>query len=156
MGSKPDDGRRAIATNRRARHEYEVLDQLECGVELRGTEVKSLRAGRCSLQEGYGAFRRGELWLHGVTIPEYEHGNVYNHEPARPRKLLAHRRELDAWSKRVRERGLTIVPLQIYFQGALVKVTVALVRGKKHYDKRQSQRERDDRRDMERALSRRR
>ncbi len=156
MSGKPTDGRRPIATHRRARHEYEVLDELECGIELRGTEVKSLRAGRCSLPEGYGAFRRNELWLLGVTIPEYTHGNVHNHEPTRARKLLAHRRELDQWEKRVRERGMSIVPLQIYFQGSLVKVTMALVRGKKHYDKRQTQRERDDKRDMERALSRRR
>jgi len=156
LGAKKKNGPRTIATNRRARHEYHVLDQLECGIELRGTEVKSLRAGRCSLQEGYGLFRKGELWLLGVNIPEYAHGNIHNHEPVRDRKLLAHRRELFKWDKQVREKGVTIVPLSVYFQGALIKVEMALVRGKKLYDKRQTQRDRDDRRDMERAMSRRR
>lgn len=148
--------RRSIAQNRRARFEYEILDELECGIELRGTEVKSLRAGHGSLTEAFAHYRGGELFLMGAHIPVYAHGNVHNHEPTRPRKLLAHRRELDKWSKSVREKGITMVPLEIYFQGSRVKLRVALVRGKKLYDKREATREREDKRSMERALSRRR
>jgi SsrA-binding protein len=102
---------RAIASNRKARHEYEILDELECGITLTGTEVKSLRQGQCSLAEAYAYFRRGELWLMNATIPEYRQGNIHNHPPTRERKLLAHKRELAAWDKRVKERGVTIVPL---------------------------------------------
>jgi SsrA-binding protein len=148
--------RRVIAENRRARHDYEVLDTLECGIELKGTEVKSLRQGKASIAEAFALARRGELWLIGSHVPEYSHGNLHNHPPARERKLLVHRRELGAWDKKVREKGVTMVPLELYFQGSLVKLTLALVRGEKLYDKRERERERSDQRSIDRAMSRRR
>lgn len=154
--AKAPQARRTIASNRRARFEFEILDELECGLELRGTEVKSLRAGHGSLGESFAHFRGDELFLLGAHIPVYAHGNVHNHEPTRARKLLAHRRELSKWSKAVREKGVTIVPLELYFQGSRIKLRVALARGKKLYDKREATREREDKRSMERALSRRR
>jgi SsrA-binding protein len=144
---------RAIASNRKARHEYEILDELECGITLTGTEVKSLRQGQCSLAEAYAYFRRGELWLMNATIPEYRQGNIHNHPPTRERKLLAHKRELAAWDKRVKERGVTIVPLSLYFKGSRVKLKIGLAKGKKMYDKRQTQRERTDKLDIARAMS---
>lgn len=152
----PKTTRRSLGQNRKARFEFEILEELECGIELRGTEVKSLRAGHCSLAESYAFFRGSELWLMSVHIPVYAQGNQHNHEPTRPRKLLAHRRELAKWAKLVKEKGVTLVPLEIYFKGALVKVTVALARGKKVYDKRQATRDREDKRTMDRAMSRRR
>jgi len=147
---------RVIATNRRARHEYELLEELECGVELVGTEVKSLRAGQGSIAESYAHFRKGELYLVGAHIPEYAHGNVHNHDPRRERKLLAHRRQLAGWDRKVREKGVTLVPLSLYFKGSRVKLSIALARGKKLYDKREAKREKDDRRAIERAMMRRR
>ena len=147
---------RSIATNRKARHDYEILEELECGVVLTGTEVKSLRAGRASLQEAYAMVRRGELWLIGAHIPEYAHGNVHNHEPVHDRKLLVKKKELERLHKRAREKGFTLVPLEVYFRGALVKVKLGLARGKKQYDKREATRERDARREMDRATRRRR
>lgn len=154
--SGPPAERRSIATNRRARHDYHLLDELECGIALVGTEVKSLRAGHCSLAESYGRIKGGELWLLGASIPEYSHGNIHNHVPTRDRKLLAKRREIEKWSKAVREKGVTIVPLEVFWSGSLVKVRLALARGKKLHDKRATERERSDRRDMARALGRRR
>lgn len=145
-----------LAQNRKARHKYLVLDTLECGIQLVGTEVKSLRAGGASIAEAFGRIERGELWLHGATIGEYSHGNRQNHVPARPRKLLAHRREIEKWEKQVKEKGVTIVPLQIYFKGHLVKVSLGLVRGKKLHDKREYQKEKSARRDIDRAMGRRR
>lgn len=150
-----------VATNRKARHLYLVLEELECGIELRGTEVKSLRAGHCSLGEAFGFLRTGptgtpELWLKGATIPEYAQGNIHNHEPARERKLLLHTRELRKWGKQVAEKGVTVVPLELYFKGHLVKVKMALVRGKKLHDKRETQKKRDAAREMDREIGRRR
>jgi SsrA-binding protein len=147
---------RLIAENRRARHEFEVLDTLECGVELRGTEVKSLRQGRASIAEAFGLIRQGELYLIGSHIPEYSHGNIHNHEPRRDRKLLVHGRELASWDGKVREKGMTMVPLALYFKGARVKVTMALCRGRKMHDKREREREKSDKREMDRAMSRKR
>lgn len=147
---------RILAKNRRATHEYHVLEKLECGVALKGTEVKSLRAGQCSIAEAFGMIRRGELWLLGCTIPEYSHGNIHNHEPARERKLLLQKRQLRGWDKQVRERGITIVPLALYFKGHLVKVEMALVKGKKLHDKREDVKRREARREIERETSRRR
>jgi len=147
---------RVLAKNRRATHEFHVLEKLECGIELRGTEVKSLRVGQCSIAESYGHFRHGELYLVGSTVAEYSHGNIHNHEPTRERRLLAQRRQLRAWDKKVRERGVTIVPLQLYFKGHLVKVEMALVKGKKLYDKREDMKKRSAERDIDRAFSRRR
>ncbi len=154
--ARASESKRVLATNRRARHAYHVLEDLECGIVLRGTEVKSLRAGRCSIAEAYGFLKNGELWLLGATIPEYAHGNIHNHAPNRERKLLLSRRELRRWGKQVREKGVTIVPLELYFKGHLVKVRMALVRGKKLYDKREDQKRRDAGRDMDRAMGRRR
>lgn len=151
-----EGARRSIAQNRRARHEYLILGELECGIALAGTEVKSLRQGHCSLAEAWGRIHGGELWLVGATIAEYSHGNINNHAPARDRKLLARKREIEKWSQIVREKGITIVPLEVYWSGSRVKVAMALVRGKKLYDKRATQREKSDKRDMERALRRRR
>jgi SsrA-binding protein len=147
---------RPIAQNRKARHEFELLEELECGIELTGTEVKSLRSGQGSIAEAYAHFRRSELFLVGCHIPEYAQGNVHNHVPTRERKLLAHKRELANWDRKVREKGVTLVPLALYFKGSRVKVTVALARGKKLYDKRAKKREQEDKRAMDRAMSRRR
>jgi len=154
--SDPKTTRRVIAENRRARHDYELLETLECGIELRGTEVKSLRQGKASIAEAFALSRRGELWLVGAHIPEYAFGNIHNHPPVRDRKLLLHKRELEGWEKKVREKGVTVVPLSIYFKGALVKVSIALARGRKVYDKREREREKTDQRDIDRAMSRRR
>jgi SsrA-binding protein len=147
---------RVVAKNRRATHEFHVLERLEAGLALRGTEVKSLRAGQCSIAEAYGMIRGGELYLVGATIPEYSHGNIHNHEPARERKVLLHRRQLRAWDKQVRQRGVTLVPLALYFKGHLVKVEMALVKGKKLYDKRESLKRRSAQREIERESARRR
>lgn len=147
---------RTVATNRRARHEYHILAELECGIVLKGTEVKSLRGGHASIAEAYGLFKNGQLSLLNATIPEYAQGNINNHAPGRERKLLAHGRELRKWDRAVREKGITIVPLELYFQGHLVKVMMALVKGKKLYDKRETQKRRDADRDMDRAMGRRR
>lgn len=147
---------RVLAQNRKARHEYEILEELECGVELTGTEVKSLRNGGGSIAESYAMVRKDELWLIGAHIPEYKQGNLFNHEPDRDRRLLAHRGEIEQWYKRVKERGMTIVPLTLYFKGARIKLGIGLAKGKKQYDKRATMKERDDRRDIERALNRRR
>jgi SsrA-binding protein len=154
--SDQGDKRRVVAENRRARHDYEFLDTLECGIALAGTEVKSLRQGKASIAEAFAMVRRGELWLVGAHIPEYAFGNVHNHAPVRDRRLLVHRRELANWETKVREKGVTIVPLSIYFKGALVKVSIALARGRKLHDKREREREKTDRREMDRAVARRR
>lgn len=150
-----DQGRTIIARNRRARHDYHIEDEFEAGIVLVGTEVKSLRAGRASLTDGFAEIRDGELWLMGVHIPEYTLGTWTNHEPRRPRKLLLHRREIDRLASQVAERGLTIVPLALYFAGGRVKVELALARGKRAYDKRQDLARRDAAREVERALRRR-
>jgi SsrA-binding protein len=123
---------------------------------LKGTEVKSLRQGQCSIAEAFGFVRDGELWLLGATIPVYSHGNIHNHEPARERKCLLAKRELVKWSKQVKERGTTIVPLSLYFKGHLVKVEMALVKGKQLHDKREDVKRREARREIDRATSRRR
>ena len=146
---------KSIATNRKARHRFVVLEDLECGVSLKGTEVKSLRAGHCSIAEAYGVIKKGELWLVGATIPEYSHGNVFNHPPGRERKLLLHAREMHKWEKKVRDKGITVVPLEIYFKGHRVKVRMALVRGKRLADKRESEKSDTARREIDRAMSKR-
>lgn len=154
--ARDDQTIRSVARNKRARHEYLLLEELECGIALKGTEVKSLRAGRASLQEAYGHIKGGELWLMGATIPEYSHGNVHNHKPGRERKLLIHRGEIARWSRRVKDKGITIVPLQLFFRGHLVKVQMALAQGKKLHDKRQTDRDRTHKREMDRAVVQRR
>jgi SsrA-binding protein len=132
-----------VVSNRKARFEYEILDRIEAGIVLRGTEVKSVREGKVSLQESYATPRNGELWLEGCTIQPYTQGNIYNHEPTRPRKLLLHKRELTKMIQRTAEKGLTIVPLSIYFKGSRLKVELGVARGKKLYDKRETIKKRD-------------
>lgn len=146
--------RRTIARNRRATHEYHILDEIEAGVVLVGTEVKSLRGGRVSLQEAFCMIRQSELFLMQMHIPEYSHGNMHNHETVRERKLLAKKREIVKWEKAVREKGTTLIPLEILWDGSLVKVRIGLCRGKKLYDKRAAKRERDDKREAARATKR--
>ena len=142
-----------IASNRQASFRYEVLDKLECGIVLQGTEVKSLRDGAVQLKDGYATLRDGELWLHNVHIAPYAPAARENHDPDRSRKLLAHRRELDRLAGTINERGLTLVPTRVYFSGPRAKVEIAVARGKDRYDKRQAIKERETKRDMQRALS---
>ena len=142
-----------VASNRQAAFRYEFLDKLECGIVLQGTEVKSLRSGNVQLKDGYATLRDGELWLHNVHIAPYAPASRENHDPDRSRKLLAHRRELDRLAGTTNERGLTLVPTRIYFSGSRAKVEIAVARGKDRYDKRQAIKERETKRDMQRALS---
>jgi SsrA-binding protein len=149
-------GEKLIADNRRARHDYHLLDRYEAGLVLVGTEVKALRDGKASLQQAYADVRDGEAWLVGLHVPEYGQGNRSNHEPDRARKLLLHRREIDQLYGRVRERGFTVVPTKLYFRDGRVKVELALARGKELHDKRRDIAARDAKRQMERELGRRR
>jgi SsrA-binding protein len=151
-----DKQQKVIARNRRARHDYHIEDVVEAGIVLTGTEVKSLRAGRASLTDGFGQFTDGELWLHGIHIPEYTQGTWTNHEPRRTRKLLLHRKEIDRLDAATRERGSTLVPLSLYFSGGRAKVELALARGKRTYDKRHALAAKDAAREVDRALRRRR
>jgi SsrA-binding protein len=151
-----DHGKKIIASNRRARHDYAIEDTVEAGLVLTGTEVKSLRAGRATLTEGFGQITSNEAWLHGVHIPQYTQGTWTNHEPRRTRKLLLHRREIDKLARAIQERGLTLVPLSLYFSGGKVKIELALARGKRAYDKRQDLAKRDAAREIDRELRRRR
>ncbi|MCI2239790.1 SsrA-binding protein SmpB [Paenibacillus sp. TRM 82003] len=148
-----ETGRKVIASNRKARHDYHIEDTYEAGLSLMGTEVKALRMGRASLVDGFAQIDGGEMWLEHVHIPEYVQGTWTNHAPRRRRKLLLHRAEIDKWAGKVRESGLTIVPLSLYFVDGRVKVEIGLARGKKNYDKRHALRERQDRREAERAMS---
>jgi SsrA-binding protein len=147
--------RKIIAQNRKARHDYAILDTYEAGVVLQGTEVKSLRLGRASLVDGFATIDDGEVFLHGVHIPEYEQGSWTNHEPRRVRKLLLHRAEILRLIGKTKESGLTLVPLSLYFSEGNVKVELALARGKRSYDKRQDMARRDADRDIRRAMGRR-
>lgn len=148
-------GRKLVASNRKARHDYHIEDTWEAGLVLTGTEVKSLRAGRASLVDGYATVNGGEVWLQGVHIPEYTEGTWNNHEPRRPRKLLLHGYEIDKLIVKTRESGLTLVPLALYFKDGKAKVEIALARGKKNYDKRHALAERQAKREADRALARR-
>jgi SsrA-binding protein len=141
-----------VATNRQASHRFELLDRLECGIVLAGTEVKSMREGGTQLKDAYAAIAGGELWLHNVHIPPYAPASRENHEPERPRKLLAHQREILRLEAQVRERGLTLVPTRVYFKDGRAKVEIALARGKNRFDKREAIREREQRRDVAREL----
>jgi SsrA-binding protein len=151
-----EQGQKLIARNRRARHDYHIEDVYEAGVALTGTEVKSLRAGRASLADGFAQVSDGEVWLHNVHIPEYAQGTWTNHQPRRIRKLLLHRKEIDRMVAKTKEQGLTLVPLSMYFKDGKVKVELALARGKRTYDKRHDLARRDAAREVERALRRRR
>src|SRR5215217_6691097 len=143
-----------IATNRQARHRYHLIEKWEAGLVLTGTEVKSLREGKAQIKDGYAALRDGEVWLYNVHIPPYAPASRENHEPERPRKLLMHRHEIERLIGKTRERGLTLVPTRLYFKGPHAKVEIALARGKDVGDKRRALKEREMKRDMERALRR--
>jgi len=151
-----DLGRKLVASNRKARHDYFIEDVFEAGIVLTGTEVKALRAGRASLIDGYCSIDGGEAWLEGVHIPEYAQGTWTNHAPRRKRKLLMHRHEIERLESKTREKGHTIVPLSLYFLDGRAKVEIALARGKKEYDKRQTLREKQDNREAQRAIATRR
>ncbi|HEX5521481.1 MAG TPA: SsrA-binding protein SmpB [Longimicrobiaceae bacterium] len=146
-----EDGRTIVVRNRKARHEYHILETWEAGLVLQGTEVKSLRDGRANLQDAFARIDRGEVFLYNLHISPYEAGNRFNHDPLRPRKLLLHRREIRKLIGEVEQQGLTLVPLEIYFRRGRAKTTLALVRGKKLHDKREDLRRRDAEREMERA-----
>jgi SsrA-binding protein len=141
-----------VASNRYASYRFELLDRLECGIALQGTEVKALRDGGAQLKDGYALVREGELWLHNVHIPPYGPAARANHEPERDRRLLAHRRQIDKLEAQIKEKGLTLVPTRMYFSEGRAKVEIALAKGKDRFDKREAMKERDSKRDMDRAL----
>ncbi|MHC5537063.1 SsrA-binding protein SmpB [Singulisphaera rosea] len=141
-----------VARNRRARFEFELMESVEAGIVLTGTEVKSLRNGKASLEESYAGIDHEEVWLYGCDIPEYLQANRMNHKAKRPRKLLLHRKEIDKLVAKASERGLTIVPLRIYFKDGIAKVEISVARGKKLYDKREALKKQDAKRDMDRAV----
>jgi SsrA-binding protein len=151
--SKDNDGIHIICRNKRAFHEYEVLDTIECGLVLTGTEVKSLREGSGGLEDAYARIDGGEVWLIGSDIPEYSMGNRMNHKPKRPRKLLLHRREIGKFAGKASQRGFTLVPLKLYFKNGRAKVELAVARGKALHDKRQAQKKAEAQREIRRALS---
>ncbi|ORT95198.1 SsrA-binding protein SmpB [Frankia sp. B2] len=150
-----ETGRRLIAQNKRARHDYDILDTYEAGLVLRGTEVKALRAGRASLVDGFAQINDGEIWLHNVHIPEYTEGTWTNHAPRRKRKMLLHRAEIEKLVGKTQEGGLTLVPLSLYWKDGRAKIEIALARGRKSYDKRHAIAERDAAREIGRAMGRR-
>ena len=156
MGLKAAPSQKTVASNRRALHDYEILDRFEAGIVLTGSEVKSLRGGRGSLSEAYGRVQGGEVWLEGMHIPPYEQGEKRGYDPIRRRKLLLHRNEIERLIGKTQERGLTLVPLRVYFSHGLAKVEVGLGRGKRQFEKRQTTLEREHRREMDRAARRRR
>lgn len=154
---KPEpDGIKIICKNRRASFEYELMDRLECGIVLTGTEVKSLREGKVSLEEAFAKIERGEVWLYNSDIPEYSKGNQMNHKPKRPRKLLLHRKEIDRFAGKATERGLTLIPVRMYFKKGLAKIELAVGRGKQLHDKRESKKKAEAQREIRRELSARR
>ncbi|MBD2139401.1 SsrA-binding protein SmpB [Anabaena sp. FACHB-1237] len=155
MSDKQSEGYKVISDNRQARFLYEIIETYEVGIQLTGTEVKSIRAGRVNLQDGYALLRNGEAWLINVHISPYNaSGSYFNHEPRRTRKLLLHRQELRKLIGKVEQEGLTLVPLKMYFKRGWVKLVIALGRGKKLHDKRESLKRRQDQRDMQRAMKR--
>ena len=148
-----DEGIQVICRNKRAFHDYEVLDTLECGLVLTGTEVKSLRDGHSSLEEAYGTVDGSEVWLLGCDIPEYAMGNRMNHKPKRPRKLLMHRREIEKFAGKASQQGFTLVPLRMYFKNGRAKVELAVAKGKQQHDKREANKKADAQREIRRAMS---
>ena len=148
-----EDGNHTIATNRRARHDYEILETVEAGLVLRGTEVKSLRGAHVTFKDAYAMMKGNEMWLIGCHINPYSHGTDANHDPERDRKLLLHRREITRLTGKVAERGLTLIPLRLYFKSGRAKLEIGLGRGKKLHDKRAALRDRDSKREMEKAVS---
>jgi SsrA-binding protein len=151
-----DDGIRVICRNKRAFHEYHIADTLECGVVLKGTEVKSLREGIANLEDAYAKIDDGEVWLIGSDIPEYTMGNKLNHKPKRPRKLLLHKSEIAKFAGKAAQRGFTLVPLRMYFKNGRAKVELGVARGKQQHDKRQDQKKAEAQRDIRRAMTERR
>ncbi|MFF4100281.1 SsrA-binding protein SmpB [Streptomyces sp. NPDC001903] len=148
-----EQGRKLIAQNKKARHDYTIIDTYECGLVLTGTEVKSLRQGRASLVDGFVSVESGEAWLYNVHVPEYSQGTWTNHSARRKRKLLLHREEIDKLDSKTGETGNTIVPLSLYFKDGRAKIEIALAKGKKEYDKRQALREKQDTRETNRVIS---
>ncbi len=153
--SSADPNEKVVTQNRKARYDYAVLDTLECGIMLVGSEVKSLRAGKASLNEAYARVRNGEVWLVGCDIQEYFEANQFNHEPKRPRKLLLHRQEITKFAMPAQQGGMTLVPLKLYFKRGKAKVLIGLCRGKQKQDKRESLRKNEARREIQQALRRR-
>lgn len=143
-------GLKLVANNKKAFHDYFIDEKFECGIELFGTEVKSIRMGHCSIKEAFVRIEKGEVYVHGMHINPYEKGNIFNKDPLRSRKLLLHRNEIDKLEGKIREKGFTLVPLQVYFKGGLVKVEIGLARGKKLYDKRADLAKKDAKREVER------
>jgi SsrA-binding protein len=156
MSKRPPPGDRTVATNRRARHNFDILETFEAGIVLTGPEVKSLRAGRATLADAFARIREGEMWLEGLHIPPYEMAPTQGYQPTRPRKLLVHRDQIARLISKTAEQGLTLVPLKVYFTRGLAKVEIGLARGRRTYEKRQSIAEREHRREMERAMGTRR
>ncbi|MEU3408706.1 SsrA-binding protein SmpB [Streptomyces sp. NPDC006670] len=148
-----EKGRKLIAQNKKARHDYAIVDTYECGIVLTGTEVKSLRQGRASLVDGFVSVESGEVWMYNVHVPEYSQGTWTNHSARRKRKLLMHREEIDKLARKAEESGHTVVPLALYFKDGRAKVEIALAKGKKEYDKRQTLREKQDTRETQRTIS---
>ena len=147
---------KVVCRNRRARHLFDILDSIEAGIVLTGTEVKSLRGGTASLEDAYARVENGELWIHKLEIPEYAMGNIMNHPVKRPRKLLLHRREISKFAEGSAQRGFTLIPLQVYFKNGRAKVEIGLAKGKKLHDKRESLKTRDAKREISRVLGNRR
>lgn len=147
-----DPNEKLIVANRKARFEYFVLESYEAGIALTGTEVKSLREGKVNVVDSYATMVAGELWLYNLNIQKFDKGNRFNHEPTRPRKLLLHKYELRKLFQATKEKGLTLIPLKLYFSGGKVKVEIGLCKGKKNYDKRDTLHEKDAKREVERAL----
>jgi SsrA-binding protein len=152
---RDDDDEKPICRNKRAFHDYEITDRVECGIVLTGTEVKSLRDGQASLEDAYARLTDGEVWLLGSEIPEYRMGNIMNHKPKRPRKLLLKRREIAKFAGKATQRGFTLVPLRMYFKKGLAKVEIAIARGKQLHDKRQALKKTEAQREMKRLRARR-
>jgi SsrA-binding protein len=152
MASAKDSGEKLIASNKKALHDYFVLQKLEAGIELMGTEVKSLRGGKANLKDSYVAIERDQAYLIGAHISPYSHGNIANHDPERRRRLLLHKREIEKLHEQIQEKGLTVVPLRLYFKGGRVKTEIAVVRGKKLYDKRETEKRREQEREAAAAM----
>lgn len=147
-----ENGRKVVARNRKARHEYDILDTLEAGMELRGPEVKSLRAGQVAFQDAFARVERGQVWLYSLHVSPYEQANRANVDPLRPRRLLLHKQEIRKLVGQVEEKGLTLIPLEIYFSRGFAKVTLAVARGRKLHDKREAVKQRDQDREARRAV----
>jgi SsrA-binding protein len=153
-GSGDEKPRKVISDNRRARHEYEILETFEAGIELSGTEVKSLRQGKANLQDSFARVEENELWLYNCHISPYDHGNRFNHDPIRKRRLLMHHKQILKIKSRMQEKGLTLIPLKLFFKGNWAKLDLALSRGKQLYDKRDSIKQRDSQRQLDRLVRR--